>query len=677
MKINEICKKLVKNNKSHYTMLMFCFIFDIVLITSLGLIVFSGSLKDTTTEGGTTRSMAYITLGVTCLGSLMFTNYAHSLFMKYKSKQIGVFISLGMKRNDVKKILLKELLYILPIGGIVAIALGVLLSYWSWSIITKILDITDISYKVGWKGLLVSIIFAIISMLSIKYKTSIYIKKVDIINIIKNEQKIEDNKVGNYILGIIGICIAPLGFWLFAITTKGLIFKNFSNIKIGFILLVLIGLYLIVSQLGVFGQLVKKFNKKKYYKNIMLYNLLNLKSKQYANTLFTVIILIGITIFFSCMLLIGSLATEQIIEMRYPFDYSIRKTVDQNYNITKEKIFNLSKSNKINIKYYNEFEVLILGRERKFNNKIQILETKCISENEYNRIYNENIDIKPGYYNMYAAAKSNLKSEDVKNINFMVVGNDFKQKMIMNNGIWKNLLENASGIRADFFVLDNGDYNKLKEKSPKESIESQTIFNVDNWKSTQNFYRELKDLMMGSNEKGIKLSGELIYKVYNGQAEEFISQKEMTNKKYKEWKYKLECKVGMFADERFKSMYYILCMYIVLLSLVASSIIIYIKVLNTSWQDNKIYKNIALLGANNKYIKSIITRQLLIIFFVPTITGTILGIAVSNLLNSEYLYSELFRGYSIIVALIFIIVQFCMFLFTRFIVIKTKTKFYR
>lgn len=675
MKINYICRKLVKNNKSQYITLMLCLIFGVILITSLGLIVFSPIIKDNTMEGGTTRSIAYITFGATSFGSLMFITYSHSLFMKYKSKQIGIFISLGMSRRSIKKILLRESAYILPIGVVVGITFGFLLAYTTWYIIKDILNITEVPYVIGWNGFLASLIICTIAVLNIQHRTARYIKKVDIINIMKNREKAEEVKTGNYIFGIIGMVIAPLGFYLWDRTLRGLLFSNFEGIEIIFAGMIPLGIYLIVTQISTLGELIKRISIKKYYKNIMFYNLLRLKGKQYANTLFVVIILIAITIFMSCISLIGPLAAKQIIEIRYPFDYLIRQSIDQNNNITKEKIFQLADKNNIIIKNYNEIELLQLARKEKFGDEVSITDMVCISEEEYNRVYHDNIDVKPGYYNMYSDDKSRMQLNKLKIINAMIIGKEMNQELRMQNGIHRTLIEGDVSIRREFFVLDNSDYIKFRYNSIKEAVEKQIVFDVVNWEETEHFYIDLKKMITESNEKGLKISGELINKIYYDQPEEVVSYKKITNREYEYWTYKLEAKISGFAEEKNKSIYSLLFIYIGLLSIVSSAVIIYIKVLNTSWQDNTIYKNISLLGANNKSVKLIVTKQLAIIFFLPSIIGSVLGVLLSNLMNSQYLYSSIFMRYSIIFASIFIIAQLSMFLITRFVVIKNQTDF--
>lgn len=42
------------------------------------------------------------------LGIIVFLVYADSIFLKYKSREIGIFLSLGIDRRSVQKIVVKE-----------------------------------------------------------------------------------------------------------------------------------------------------------------------------------------------------------------------------------------------------------------------------------------------------------------------------------------------------------------------------------------------------------------------------------------------------------------------------------------------------------------------------------------------------------------------------------------
>lgn len=675
MKLNDICTKLVKNNKKQYKVILLCLIFGVALFTSLGIIVFSPMVKNGIVKGGTTSSIAYMTYISTGVGCLIFIMYSHSLFMKYKSNDIGVFISLGLRRKDVKKILLKEITYILPIGALIGVILGVPISYTFWKIMTSIIGINDIPFTLSLGGFIGALIFTMIIVLLIKFKTSRYINKVDIISIMKNEEIIESVKSGNYIIGIVGFVSLIVSLILYPLSAYGLIFRELSYIENVFAVIAIVSIYIIASQACSLGDLVKKININNYYKNIMFYNLLKLKGRQYTNTLFSVIILIGITVFMMCFSIVPAVSAEKIIEKRYPFDYMIRTTANQNNNISKEQIYDLANENNIDITEYNESEILMLAREQQFGNSISIIDAVCMSEDTYNNVYKDNIDVKTGYYNRYVVDKSQSKIKYTHNYKLKTVGDNLEKQLKMQEGIHRNLIEGDMNIIDDVFVLDNKDYNEFKAHSSKEAIENHLVFNVDNWMNSMNFYEDLATMIVKSNVDGIDLGHGIISRTYENEDTKVTKYEDMDAENYNNWKYKPFAKISGFTESRNENIYFLLFSYLGILSVISASVILYIKVLNTSWQDKKTYIKLTLLGGSKTFINSIITNQLRIIFFVPTIIGTMLGVYLSNMMNSNSLYAEIYIQYALLFGGMFCIAQIIMYLITRHILISKEGNF--
>ena len=670
MNINYICRKLVKNNKKQYAVLLACLLIGTMLSTSLGLLVFSPVIRDNTAEGGTTRSIAYIIYGITMLGSIMFILYAHSLFMKYKSREIGLFISLGMSRVNIKRILLKELSYILPIGVTLGILGGIPTVYLFWGFISKVIGATSLPYVFSWIGLIGGAALGSAAIFLINAYTSKNITKIDILTILRQKEQTEETRVGNYSLGIIGLIAGFVGAFGWDKSVRGLWFPDAGYMSTIFAGMIPIGLYLFAMHIGSLGALVKIVSLKKYYKNIMFYNLLKLKGRQYSKTLYTVIFLISVTVFVSCLSFIGPLAGEEIVDIKYPFDFSIRKTIDQNNNIEKDIIYQAANKHGINIEYYNEFELIQLAKRDNYQNLSMIWNMTCIKEDVYNLVYDDNIDVKPGHFVMFAANKNSLQLKYNKIINAMIIGTEISQQMKMQGAVHKILLEGGVSSRRDFFVLDNNDYDKFKAHSLDEAIETQIVFNVSNWKDSEDFYFDLKSILLSINTQGIRLSGDLIDKYFDGNSVKYVEYQNITNRDYDNWSYRLEAKIAGFAEDKFKSIYYMLFFYIGLLSVISAAMILFIKILNVSWQDNEIYFKLSLLGADRRYIKSLITKQLTVIFFVPTVLGMIFGALIASLMNSGVLYSYIFVRYAIIIDLVFLFLQAAMFLYTRYILIS-------
>ncbi|RDY25619.1 ABC transporter permease [Romboutsia weinsteinii] len=677
MKLNDICKKLLKSNLNNYKVLIFCIILGTMLFTSYGLLIFSSTVTDVISDSGSTQMIAYTIYGAFSIACLMFILYSHSLFMKYKSKEIGVFMSLGINRNNVVGILLKELKYILPIASVVGMILALPFTYIVWIFITSIAGSSQIVYKIGWFGFVGGAIFSVMTIMFLSKKTSRYVQKIDIMKILKISEDIEHVKAGNYKLGFLGLIMIPIGIFCATSNMRGILLDSVPSAKFVFFLMIIIGLYLVCASFTTMGDLAKSVSNKNYYKNIIFYNLLKLKGKQYTATLFTVTTLIAITIFAMCFSFVNVLGKNEIAEILAPFDFSILKSQNQNNLIEKDTIYEIANKNDTKINDYNEIELLTLvknfSQEEIDRYGVYVDPELCVKESDYNKLYNENIDVKPGMYYIVSSDKGTFKVKRYKNMELSGLGNDNKYMLEKQGDIFKQLILGQQGTNG--FILDDKDFEKLKSQSPSDAIETNVLFNVDNWKNSYDFYKELESWSILNNEEGLLMYGGAFDRVYNDMSLEFVNANELSPTDYRDWPYKINSKIYMTTDAlKIEMVYPLLFGYIALLSLIASAMILYIKVLNTSWQDSTVYKNISLLGANNKAIKSIISKQLLIIFMIPTVVGISLGVMIQTAMTGQNLTADIYRNYALLFSLLFALVQILVFALARKVILKKSIK---
>ena len=103
-----------------------------------------------------------------------------------------------------------------------------------------------------------------------------YIKKVDVLKIIKASDETEATKNGNLFLLVLGALLVPAGIIAF-FTLQNI--GGILNTLLAFVGLAgsVWGVYLLIIQCASVGGLLKKYNDGAYYKNIVFYNLLKQK----------------------------------------------------------------------------------------------------------------------------------------------------------------------------------------------------------------------------------------------------------------------------------------------------------------------------------------------------------------------------------------------------------------
>ena len=96
------------------------------------------------------------------------------------------------------------------------------------------------------------------------------------IKILHSSSENEEVKGAKPILGLLGLFAIPMGVILFNITA---VIDGLKTISMLFLVISLIGGYLLTAQITTIGTLVKRFFPKAYRKNILFYNLVAAERK--------------------------------------------------------------------------------------------------------------------------------------------------------------------------------------------------------------------------------------------------------------------------------------------------------------------------------------------------------------------------------------------------------------
>ena len=66
-------------------------------------------------------------------------------------------------------------------------------------------------------------------------------------------------------------------------------------------------------------------------------------------------------------------------------------------------------------------------------------------------------------------------------------------------------------------------------------------------------------------------------------------------------------------------------LFIAIVAFVSSIMVIGLKLVSTIWDDAAVYENLRRLGMKKQNIKNLITKQMLFVYFIPTILGCLIG----------------------------------------------------
>ncbi|MCR6514315.1 ABC transporter permease [Clostridium sp. LY3-2] len=258
------------------------------------------------------------------LGGLII--YANNFLVKKRKKELGVYMTLGMSKGKISKILTYETVLVgiisLIIGLLVGFGLSQIISIFASKLFT--FTVSKYSFFISVSAIIkTTIAFSavfIIVMIFNSYSISKY-KLIDILNASKKNESIKiKSPIKNAIIFIVSACILALAYNL-------VIKAGLNTQKIEFKLSIILG---IISTLGIFFSLSGFFlnliqkNKNIYLKKLNIFTLRQINSK--INTNFISMTVISLMLFLTIVTLSTGLSFKKSVESDFenatPFDIS-------------------------------------------------------------------------------------------------------------------------------------------------------------------------------------------------------------------------------------------------------------------------------------------------------------------------------------------------------------------
>lgn len=643
MTMNKIISKLRKNSIKNYYILAFCITLSVLLVTSFALMFFSPTVMNILPQGGDSRKQGYMIFSIAIIGCAVFTTYASSLFFKYKSREFGILMALGERKSKLKRLLLKELIFIIPLCLILGLLLSVPTSYGIWKLFQIfIIDTKEMKYQFGFIGLLFGIGFCAFVTLCISINGIKFIKRSNIMDIIYEQRKSEVVKDVKPWCGIVGwiLVIAGifLGYILPMIVIRLVGYKMPSIWNVVYVLS-LIGIYMIMLHAVIHSK--KGKNPKKYYKNIISTNMMRFSGRQTVKNMCVITFLIAGGLFASFYVPTG--ISNMIVDIKNnPIDYTFYYKGSEN-QINKDEIYSLANEYNVSITDYYETDAISLVisdyyRNYDENNMLtsdyveKMRYEQFFKESEFNRISGQNIDIKPGeYWTVILEGDSeNIwdKWDDLDLITHPVTGKSEKVKFAGTTSF--RVFAKAYEGR---YIISDEDYERLSKGLPDSKHDKYVLFNVKNPEDTYAFANELKNEILKRSSDDVafdriydeyeeKLAKEKGYEYYKGTK---ISLSPDNTQLFNNWDYYPSFKPLDSQDTlKNSAVFFMLFIYISIICFAAVAIITYTRAMTIGIDNKQLFSDIKKLGGNNKYIENNIKKQLSKVFMYPTAIGSIL-----------------------------------------------------
>lgn len=627
MTLNDISRKLIKNNFKQYGLFFVSIVFSITMVGAYGVLQFSPTVTNVLADGGSTQVISTGMFFFSMVGIVIFLLYADSLFLQYKSQEIGVFLSLGIKRQGVNTIIQKEYTLLFELAAVLGLLLSIPVAFLCWSVLNLFLKTIETTFQIGWAGIGIALGFNLFAWLILRWANSRYIKRVDIMKILKTSDENEVVKGSSCVSGILGLIAIPAGIVSF--------FKlqNMDGLLnlISYLCLAasIWGIYAFIIQLASIGDVLKRFNPSAYYKNIVFYNLIKQKIRQYTRSIFVATILITVTIFGLGFISSGFI-DGYYTALNEPYDYVVNTSFEQK-TVTSDTIKSIAAQSNANITGFKNLSGILLGKENVYSTSSTDWSSRfVVSQSDFNKFTKQPVIVGKGSYTLYfdqsMSYKSNAFQSDIGVFYNPTTKEDFTMKQ--NQPISGTGLFNSRSFFSSFIILNDNDYSRIAQTVDGAYHATSYMFNVGNWENSSKLQEALlNEIVKASNGQVFSnWHNSAHFDKVNGKAEYYAFEGNEI-KSIRVWSFyplsKLSSTTTQF--EAFAT-YLMLMLFIAMIAFISSIMVIGLKIIGTIWNDKDVYKSLSRLGMKQKEIKSIVSKQIIFIYFIAVILGCILGV---------------------------------------------------
>ena len=649
---SKIAFKNVKKSFKDYTIYFFTLMLAVCIFYTFNSIESQKAMSELTSSGESyveilSKVISYVSVFIAfILGSLIL--YANNFLVKKRNKELGIYMTLGMSKNKISKILILETIIVGILSLISGLILGLIFSQGLSILVVKLfgLKMSTYSFVISGKAMIKTVLYFGIMFLLVMIFNSFVISKYKIIDLLTVGRKTEEVKFKSNIVYLITfiLCVISLVTAYKLILEVGLLGIKDKKFLIS-ILLGVVGTFLFFFSLSGFILYIVKKNKKIYFKGLNIFIVKQINSK--VNTNFISMSVICLMLFMTIGMLSTGFSFKNAIESGLkdstPYDASANLYIDEG-----EKANDIQKSLEyIGVKFNKEDKVVYYDL---YTDNKTISEALNLNANmrsimnymklsDYNKIRaldNQNaielnkdeVLITSNYANTLEAIQNYVKNNDsikIENKSYKIkdkkvieenLKTDFMKDnmitVIVNDDICDNMTLVSSNVNVNF--VGEG----------KEKRESDFTNKIYSYKTTDTDYDKI-GFVLGASRTEI-----------------YESNKGMTT-------------VVLFIG-----------IYIGIVFLISSMSVLALQQLSEASDSIDRYKSLKRLGASEKDINKTIFIQTLVYFSLPVILAfihSVIGIKVANDFVSVYNKPDI-MGSSLITAVIFMIVYIIYFYIT-------------
>ena len=608
--------------------------------------------------------------------------YANNFLINRRKKEFGIYMTLGMGKRQISKIILFETILVGIVSLVCGIVIGVFASQFMSVLVAKLFeaDMSKFTFVFSREACIKTCIYFAIMYLAVMIFNTITISRYKLINLLTAIKKNEKVKMKNPFISILIFLIAAgiLGFCYYKVTVEADTIREISQM-LQIILLGILGTFLIFWSLSGFILRLVQSLKGTYLKGTNMFVLRQINNK--INTTVISMTVICLMLFMTISILSSSLSLrntmqKDLLDMT-PVDLNLYKTANlpeeyerygKKYRATEEAIED-SKISIVETLKNNDFDMNLLkdvveipiyatngltwgdfigDKYEEVKAQFPMLKydtaETIVKVSDYNKLAklygNEQYSLNDDEYILLCEFDNmiSIRNSVLKDVNTLeIAGKEYKSKY---NECKEGFIEMSTSHTNTGIILVPDSCNLTEDMKEETFLAANYNATSDEEKEEieKNFIESDSILIKNLKEKGITLDGMTRISI-------------------------IESSTGVAAIVVF------IAIYLGIIFLIASAAILALKQLTESADNKQRYIILRKIGCDEKMINQALFRQIAIFFMLPLIFAiihSIFGIQFAITLMSVLASKEELLPSAIATVLIIGIVYGLYFLATYF-----------
>ncbi|MDA1635545.1 FtsX-like permease family protein [Bacillus cereus] len=589
MTFRQLAINNVLRNQRIYLGHFFSSTFAVLIFFTYGLLVFHPNLQGELTHVSTIMSTFgkigfHLSYYLIFVFSFLFIFYSVSAFLKNRKKEFGLLMLHGMSHQQLHRLIFFENMLIGIPSIIVGIGLGMVFSKLFLLVSGSLLGVEKtLAFYFPLKAMVVTAMSFFILFLLISLFTSKMVKMNELVELIKSEEKPKPEPIASVWISVLVIILFGAGYSCVhhSIAAADYMSLNSLFLLVGVgVVLVVFGTYLFFTQLCVYVLSALKNRETTFFKktNLLVISDLTYRIKDNARTFFIVTIISAVS--FTAIGVCTAIANPELAKHETPYAFTYKS--DKGNTQEKKHIEEIKKQLKesglsyklvatefkringvpfINLSTYNEYAKTLGYKIEKLTNENESI--RIISKKNQNTV----VYLKP----------FELKYSELEESFFV-------QKAIL-------IPELANAFEKPYIISD-AVYNKMLNNQQEGPLRDYTIYGfiVKNWSETSAISTKLIKFIGTSQDD---------YYAFSSLYLKWIELKQQN---------------GLLS---------ISSVMVGIVFFVFTLSFLYFRLFTDLERDQEQYQMISKLGLSQSELKQIVTRQMMLLFFLPIVVAMI------------------------------------------------------